>query len=141
MNKSYVFDEEQNLIISIWHGVVTFTEWQAKVNRLVHDPKFSVANKYLVDMRNGSADSSIGEEEIKEIADLIASKSKEKINMKMAIVGTKEFEKSLIFRSLMNPEIAAVIAFSDFNIACKWLEIDAIKTENEIQLLRAASEK
>ena len=136
MNIGYVWDAEENLIISIWNGIVTFNEWRSNVERLLNDPKFSSTNKYLVDMRFGSADSSIGKEQIQEMASLIESKVKKILNMKLAIVGTKEFEKSLLFRSFMQPEALAVIAFSDMRIACTWLEIDLAKTEEKINDLR-----
>jgi hypothetical protein len=136
MNIGYVFDSEQNLIISVWNGIVTFDSWRSQVEQLVDNPKFSTHNKYLVDIRYGSADPSIGKEQIQQMAGLIGSKSKKIFNMKMAVVGTKEFEKSLLFRSFMNPETAAVIVFTNMRIACTWLEIDQVKTEKKIKELR-----
>jgi hypothetical protein len=71
MSIGYVVDGEENLIISVWNEVVTFDAWSSNVQQLVNDPKFSSANKYLVDMRFGSADLTIGEKQIKDMAKLI----------------------------------------------------------------------
>lgn len=126
------------LVISVWDGVVSFEDWKTNVRNLMADPDFSKTRMHLTDLRFGSSDGSVGENEIREMVDYIGRSDASAAGRKIAILGGDEFEKSRLFERLAEPLGINVIVFNELARACTWLGIDLKKTERQIEELRAS---
>ncbi|MFA5833298.1 MAG: hypothetical protein WDA22_07475 [Bacteroidota bacterium] len=132
----YNIQKEKNLIISLWHHNVTFDQWMNNVKKLIVEPDFKQAVKQIVDIHIGSADISIGQEEIKQVVDFIAQHPEVILGRKIAIVAGKEFNRSSFFTQLARSQFLNAIVFNDLQTACKWLGVDRQEAEVSIERIR-----
>ncbi|MCK9410303.1 MAG: hypothetical protein WCX28_10675 [Bacteriovoracaceae bacterium] len=136
MSIKYICDKKKKLTISVWHHHVTFEQWKKNVEKLLADPDFIHTNKQIVDIHIGSADISIGEEEIKQVLQYILKHPELVVGRKIAIIAGKEFHRSTMFTHFARSQSLNTIVFNDLHTACKWLGIDRQEAELTIEQIR-----
>ena len=136
MSIGYTCIMDKKLVVSVWDGNVTLDQWRENLDRLLADPDFPATRINIVDMRFGHPDITIGEGEIQQVIDFLATHQEKIAGRKIAIVAGEDFKKSKFFESLAGNLLIKVIVFNFLHGACSWLGIDPRETEEAIQQIR-----
>jgi len=128
--------ESEALIVTVWHGVVTWDEWEAVARHQVSDPTWSYGRRRLTDAR--SADTSrLTADHAEAISTIYAATGTGIGGSQLAIVAddvstlTHNVERSLAALRV------TTFVFNSIEMACVWLTADLVTVVHAISDLRA----
>ena len=136
MSIGYTCIMDKKLVVSVWDGNVTLDQWRENLDRLLADPDFPATRINIVDMRFGHPDHTIGEGEIQQVIDFLATHQEKIAGRKIAIVAGEDFTKPKYFERLAESLLAKVIVFNFLHSACSWLGADPKETEQTMEQIR-----
>lgn len=136
MGIGYICKPGAGFAISVWDGVVTWDDWQNNIQRLFNDPDYRSIQSHIVDLRFSSLDSSLTIQKFQQITAFMAARRGNVSIRKLALVAGEEWAKLKEFEKLVKAASIDAIVFNDLVTACKWLGIDAVDVEREIQRIR-----
>jgi hypothetical protein len=136
MGITTIYLEADDLMISVWHGVVSGAEWEQMVRRnLADDPLWPRGRRHLADLTTfDPAELTI------EDVDTVAAIGREHIEnfagRRQAIVATLGWDLARNYerRAL---DGATTIVFTNVRDACAWLGIDPVRAGKIVAELRA----
>lgn len=139
MGIAYRCDKAEGITYAVWDGVVTLDEWLHSFHKQVKDRDWPAGRLYLSDLRFGSLHASIGERELRHMAELYgAHLERLKVVLKHAIVAPAQFRQAMLFDRFISRFPITVIVFSDCGTACTWLGADVKVAVETLELLRSA---
>ena len=140
MSIAYCIDKQRGVTLALWHGVVTADAFLAHVRRLCSDPDWPPRQRlHLTDLSAALFDSSMDNATIEKAAQIYGQHHAKLMNMKVAIVAHKGFEKAQVFEQAIATYGATGIVFNFLHSACEWLDLDTQQVQTTLQQLRAQS--
>jgi hypothetical protein len=128
--------ESEDLLVTVWHGPVTWEEWEALARRQVGEPASSAGRRRLTDAR-GADTSALTPDHAEAISAIYAATGAELSGTQLAIVADDMSALAENVRdSLAALHITALI-FNRLEVACAWFDADVDITSDVISELRA----
>jgi hypothetical protein len=137
MGIAYSCDKNRGVSYEVWVGLVTGGDWVNHVRQQVSDPEWPAGDRSLTDVQQVSRDSSIGKAEMEQVTALYRAQPAKLAQGRAAVVASKDFELSPLFRIFTSRHGFRLIVFYDMALACKWLGLDANEAERSVARLRA----
>jgi hypothetical protein len=126
MGIAYSCDKNRGVSYEVWVGLVTGG-----------DPEWPAGDRSLTDVQQVSRDSSIGKAEMEQVTALYRAQPAKLAQGRAAVVASRDFELSPLFRIFTSRHGFRLIVFYDIALACKWLGLDANEAERSVARLRA----
>jgi len=131
--------ESEDLIVTVWHGPITWDEWEAVARRQVTHPSSSHGRRRLTDARTADT-SALTPEHADAISQMYAATGLGIEGTQLAIVADDMSALAEnVRRSLATLRVSTVI-FNRLEVACAWLDADSDVVSDAIGDLRAVLE-
>jgi hypothetical protein len=127
--------ESEDLIVTVWHGTVTWEEWEAVARRQVDEPRWSHGLRRLTDAR--SADTSALTPDHADAISAIYAETGGIGEVQLAIVTDDMSSLAEDVRRSLHALGATTFVFNRLEVACAWLDADPDITSDAIGDLRA----
>jgi hypothetical protein len=136
MGIAHRYVESEDLIVTVWHGAVTWEQWAAVVRHQVSDPTWSYGRRRLTDARDADT-SGLTPDHVDAISAMYDATGSGIGGTQLAIVANDVSALAEhVERSLVALRVTTFI-FNSIEIACAWLSVDAGITHHVIAELRA----
>ncbi len=127
--------ESEDLIVTVWHGTVTWEEWATVARRQVDEPSWSHGVRRLTDAR--SADTSALTPDHADAISAIYAETGGFGEVQLAIVADDMSALAENVRRSLNALGVTTLVFNRLEVACAWLDADPDITADAIGDLRA----
>jgi len=130
------FDEQKNLFIVLWHGVVKADEWFQYAPRLTSHPAWTTTSHILADLRYAEDTSTIGNEEIAQAVGIFSRDRSGLAGKQIAVVARDQFGKAQRFGALIARFGVSLVVFNNLDTACLFLGLDEGYANSKLHELR-----
>jgi hypothetical protein len=128
--------ESEDLLVTVWHGPVTWEEWEAVARRQVGDPGWSRGQRRLTDARTADT-SALTPDHAEAIAAIYAATGAELRGTQLAIVADDMSALAENVRDSLAALRTTALIFNRLEVACAWFDVDADIAGEVIGELRA----
>jgi len=139
MGIAHRYVESEDLLVTVWHGPVTWEEWEALARRQVQEPRWSYGRRRLTDARSADT-SALTPDHAEAIAAMYAATGVELHGTQLAIIANDMTALAENVRDSLAALQMTTIIFNRLEVACAWYDADADVTGDVISELRAALE-
>ena len=136
MGIAHRYIASEDLLVTVWHGPVTWEEWEAVARRQVGDPAWSGGQRRLTDAR-GADTSALTPDHAEAISAIYAATGAEFSGTQLAIVADDMSALAENVRDSLAALRMTALIFNRLEVACAWFDADADITSDVIGELRA----
>ena len=129
--------EADDLLIIVWHGLISGGDWeQFVVQRLADDPTWPPGKRRLADLTTLDP-SNLSEADVEAVIPHYRDRVQNLVGSRQALVATEGWELARMFERRIDQLGATTIVFNDVEAASAWLVIDPASARRVIDRLRA----
>jgi hypothetical protein len=128
--------ESEDLIVTVWHGPITWDEWEAVARRQVAHPASAAGRRRLTDARSADT-SALTPEHAEAISEMYAATGLEVAGTQLAIVADDMSALAENVRRSLTALRVTVFIFNRLEVACAWLDAETDIVDEAISDLRA----
>ena len=136
MGIAHRYIESEDLIVTVWHGPITWDEWEALAHRQVTHPASSYGRRRLTDARSADT-SALTPEHAEAISEMYASAGLEIAGTQLAIVADDMTALAENVRRSLTALRVTTFIFNRLEVACAWLDADPDIVDDAVSELRA----
>ncbi|HTD49760.1 MAG TPA: hypothetical protein VK771_04125 [Acidimicrobiia bacterium] len=136
MGIAHRYIDSEDLIVTVWHGVVTWDQWAAVVRQQVGDPTWSYGRRRLTDASTADT-SDLTADHVDAISAIYGATANGIAGTQLAIVGDDVSTLAEHVERSMAALRVTTFIFNSIQIACAWLGVDPDIADHTIIELRA----
>jgi hypothetical protein len=132
------YRDADDLLVVVWHGLVSGGEWAQFVRqRLADDPGWPNGKRRLADLTTLDP-SLLSSTDVENVIPLYSARLRNLAGTRQAIVATHGWDLARDFERRIDRLGATTVVFNRVSDACEWLGIDEVAVSEVITRLRAA---
>lgn len=136
MGIAYEYVESDDLLVVVWHGPVSGTEWAAFARqRIADDPSSPTGTRLIADITTVDP-SSLNPKDVETIVTMFQERAHNLAGVKLAIIAADGWPIAVEFEHHIDRLGSTTIVFNDVDGACGWLGVDPSSTRTVIRTLR-----
>ena len=140
MGIAYRYLDDADVVVTVWDGQVTPTEWGDAIARQVASPAWLRGKRRITDARTADP-SSITPDDVDEASVHYDRDDVNKVDARLAIVANEGWTVAQRVETAMRKLGVTTVVFNDVHTACAWRGVDASRVSVATSELRSELRK